>query len=171
MLSSITTASKISALEGAVSAMAMQTSVMPKTLMTLTGTFLKVSVLCKSVWIVVLRMKDTGVSCVLSWARNCANNCCLWLCPENESETGPAKVAKIKHFVRVFFSQISSLVWFPCPQLCHPHGNRVLELEGAQSRYCCWTWRFLIKAEGWFLNLFREVSCFPCGFLRTGAIL
>lgn len=54
MLSSITTASKISALEGAVSAMAMQMSVMPKTPTTLTGMFFKVPVLCKSILIVVL---------------------------------------------------------------------------------------------------------------------
>lgn len=63
MLSSITTASKISALEGAVSATATQTSVMPKTLMTLTGTFFRVLVLRKSA-LIVLRMKDA--SCVLS---------------------------------------------------------------------------------------------------------
>lgn len=62
MLSSITTASKISALEGAVSAMAMQMSVMPKTPTTLTGMFFKVPVLCKSILIVVLRMKYSSVS-------------------------------------------------------------------------------------------------------------
>lgn len=62
VLTSITTASKISALEGAVSATATQMSAMLKTPLTLTGMFFKIPALYRSICIVVLRMERTSVS-------------------------------------------------------------------------------------------------------------